>query len=163
MDRRLFEFAVYSSLLLLKKSFYAFFLTAVYLAFIPLVYYTTNKRLGGVSTTSPPRPGVYSGPGVKSGKYGKFRLAKQQLCTCITLFCTFLCRHCTTTKWTRLLSSFVEDVNTRQRLSFSFPEPRYSLLEFSSRKNCQKNVIKFEAAQLYLLSDVFVVVAFVVA
>ena len=22
-----------------------------------------------------------------------FRLAKQQLCTCITLFCTFLCRH----------------------------------------------------------------------
>ena len=24
-------------------------------------------------------------------------LAKQQLCTCITLFCTFLCRRCTTT------------------------------------------------------------------
>ena len=46
VDRRLFEFAVYSSLLLLKKSFYAFFLTAVYLAFIPLVYYTINKRLG---------------------------------------------------------------------------------------------------------------------
>ena len=66
----MFEFAVYSSLLLLKKSFYAFFSTAVYLAFIPLVYYTTNKLLGGVSTTSPPRPGVYSGPGVKSRKYG---------------------------------------------------------------------------------------------
>ena len=23
--------------------------------------------------------------------------SKQQFCTCITLFCTFLCRHCTTT------------------------------------------------------------------
>ena len=156
MDWRLFEFAVYSSLLLLKKSFYAFFLTAVYLAFIPLVYYTTNKRLGGVSTTSPPRHGV------KSRKHGKFRLAKQQLCTRITLFWTFLCRHCTTTTWTRLLSSFVEDVNTRQRLSFFFPEPRYSLLQLRSTKNCQKNAIKFEAAQLYLLSDVFIAVAVVV-
>ena len=28
-----------------------------------------------------------------------FRLAKQQLCTCIMLFCTFLCRQCTTTTW----------------------------------------------------------------
>ena len=26
---------------------------------------------------------------------GWFRLAKQQLCTYITLFCTFLCRRCT--------------------------------------------------------------------
>ena len=42
------NFAVYSSLLLLKKSFYAFFWTAVYLDFIPLVHYTTDKRLGGV-------------------------------------------------------------------------------------------------------------------
>ena len=41
------NFAVYSSLLLLKKSFYAFFLTAVYLDFIPLVHYTTDRRLGG--------------------------------------------------------------------------------------------------------------------
>ena len=24
---------------------------------------------------------------------------KQQLCTCSTFFCTFLCRHCTTTTW----------------------------------------------------------------
>ena len=77
MDRGLFEFAFFSGLLLLKKSFYPLFLTAMYLALIPLVYYTTNKRLGGgggggggVSTTSPPRPGVYSGPGVKSRKYG---------------------------------------------------------------------------------------------
>ena len=66
-----------------------------------------------------------------------FRLAKQQLCTCITLFCTFLCRRCTTTTWKCLISRFVEDVKTRQRLSFSFPELWYSLLEFNSRKICQ--------------------------
>ena len=29
---------------------------------------------------------------------------------------------------------FVEDVNTRQRPSFSFPELKYSPLEFNSRK-----------------------------
>lgn len=44
-----------------------------------------------------------------------------------------LCRHCTTKKWKRLILSFVEDVNTR-RLSFPFPEIRYSLLEFNSTK-----------------------------
>ena len=29
---------------------------------------------------------------------------KQQLCTCITLFCTFLCRRCTATTWNFLMS-----------------------------------------------------------
>ena len=71
-------------------------------------------------------------------KSNRFRLAKQQLCTCITLFCTFLCRHCTTTMWNVLIPPFLENVNTRPRLSFSFPELRYSLLEFNSRKKlCQ--------------------------
>ena len=28
-------------------------------------------------------------------KSNRFLLTKQQLCTCITLFCTFLCRRCT--------------------------------------------------------------------
>ena len=69
-------------------------------------------------------------------KSSRFRLAKQQICTCITLFSTFLCRHCTTTTWNFLFSRFVEDVNTRQRPSFSFTELRYSLLEFNSRKIC---------------------------
>ena len=55
-------------------------------------------------------------------KSNRFWLAKQQLCTCITLFCTFLCSHCTTTTWKWLISRFVEDANTRQRLPFSFPE-----------------------------------------
>ena len=36
------------------------------------------------------------------------------------------------------ISRFVEDVNTRQRLAFSFSELCYSCLEFNSRKkNCQ--------------------------
>ena len=54
----------------------------------------------------------------------------QQLCTCITLFCAFLCCHCITMTWKCLFLRFlhVEDVYTR--LSFSFPELRYSLLEF---------------------------------
>ena len=55
-------------------------------------------------------------------KSNRFILAKQQLCTCITLS-----RHCTITTWNCLISRFVEDVNTRQRLSFSFPELWYSL------------------------------------
>ena len=38
-------------------------------------------------------------------KSNGFILAKQQLCTGITLFCTFLCRHCTTTTWKCLISS----------------------------------------------------------
>ena len=34
-------------------------------------------------------------------KRNRLRLAKKkkQICTCITLFCTLLCRHCTTTTW----------------------------------------------------------------
>ena len=31
-------------------------------------------------------------------KKNRFRV-KQQLCSCITFFCSFLCRHCTTTTW----------------------------------------------------------------
>ena len=36
------------------------------------------------------------------------------------LFCTFLCRRCTTLTWKCLISRFVEDLNTRQRLCFRF-------------------------------------------
>ena len=52
-------------------------------------------------------------------KSNRFRLAKQQLCTCITLFCTFLCRRCTTTTWDCLISRFMWNVNWR-RFSFFF-------------------------------------------
>ena len=40
------------------------------------------------------------------------------------LFCTFLCRHCMTSRWKCLISLFVEGENTKG-LSFSFPELRY--------------------------------------
>ena len=58
-----------------------------------------------------------------------FRSAKQQLCTCTTLFqFTFLCRHCTTTTRKCLFSRFDEDVNTRHTMTFFFfskqPSPR---------------------------------------
>ena len=71
-------------------------------------------------------------------KSNGFKLAKQQLYTCITLFCTFLCRHYTTTTWKCANSRFVEDLNTTgQRLSFSFLELWDSLLELNFRNNCQ--------------------------
>ena len=69
-------------------------------------------------------------------KSNRFRLAKQQLCTCITLFCTLLCRHYMTATWKCFISRFVEDVNTRQRLLFLFLELWYCVLEFNSRKIC---------------------------
>ena len=67
-------------------------------------------------------------------KSNRFRLAKQQLCTCITLFCTLASRRCTTTTGKCLISRFVEDWNTRQQLSFSFPELWHSPLEFKFKK-----------------------------
>ena len=59
-------------------------------------------------------------------------LSKQQIYTCTTLFCTFLYRHWTTTTWKCLISLFVEDVNTRQPLSCSFPALGYSPFKFNS-------------------------------
>ena len=97
---------------------------------------------------------------------------KKQICTCVTLFCTLLCRHCSTTTWKFLISRFVEDVNNGQRLSFSFPELWYSLLQFNSRKkNCQhltnwtrwNNHDRFSGARRHFLSVVFVVIVFVFA
>ena len=52
--------------------------------------------------------------------------------------CTFLCRRWTTATWNCPFSRFVDDVNTRQRLYFSFPQLRYSPLEFNSRKSRQQ-------------------------
>ena len=66
----------------------------------------------------------------------RFRSTKQQLCTCVTPFCTFLSRRCTNTTLKYLISCFVEDGNTRQ-LSFSFPELLNSPLEINSKKTCQ--------------------------
>ena len=104
-------------------------------------------------------------------KHNRCRLAKQQLCTCTTPFCSFLCRRWTATTWNCLISRFVDDVNTRQRPFFSFFELWCSPLEFNSRKflNIWRierhgiRAIKFEAARTRFLTDVFVTVAVDVA
>ena len=61
------------------------------------------------------------------------RLAKQQLCTWITLFCKFHCRLCTTTTWKCLIS---RTCGRREQKAtfFFFPKLQYSLVEFNSRK-----------------------------
>ena len=60
------------------------------------------------------------------------RLEKQQLCTWITLFSTFLGHRCTTMTRTFLISHFVEDGNTTQQCSFSSPELSYCPLQVNS-------------------------------
>ena len=70
--------------------------------------------------------------GNENGKKQQVSLAKQQLCTCITLFCTFF------STWKCLVLRFVEDVNKRHQLSFSFLELWYCRpLKFKSKKICQ--------------------------
>ena len=98
-------------------------------------------------------------------------LAKTHPCTCITPFCTFLSRRCTTTTWKCVISRFVGDGNTRQQLPFSFHELWCSPLEFNSKtfaniwwiKRDGISAITFEAARIHFLRDVFVAVAVVVA
>ena len=62
-------------------------------------------------------------------KSNRFGLAKQQLCTCITLFCTFLSRRCTTATWN--FPPYMEWVNTAQTFSFSFSWLRYGPFGFN--------------------------------
>ena len=81
----------------------------------------------------------------------------KQLCTCIALFRRFLCRLCTTTTWKSLISRFVENGNTEQQISFSFPELWYKPLEINSKKitniwrikRDRISAIKFEEARLF--------------
>ena len=95
-------------------------------------------------------------------KCTRFRLAKQQLCTCIALFCTFLNRLCTTTTWKCLISRSLEDGN------FSWTLIQYFRIQLQLQINLPIrrdgiSAIKFEAARIDFLSDVFVAVAVVVA
>ena len=82
--------------------------------------YLTEVTFGYVLKTLRCDDGDSNGNG--NVKKAGLRLAKQQLCTCITLFCTFLCRHSTTTAWKCLISRFMEDVNKllRNFLQFLF-------------------------------------------
>ena len=94
--------------------------------------------------------GSFSKDDSDGNRNGK-KAIKQQLCSYMTFLCLFFffffffCRHCTTTTWKCPISRFVEDVNTKERLSFYFPELPY---RFKSRKICE---IKFEAGRVHFL------------
>ena len=55
-------------------------------------------------------------------KSNRFISEKQQLCTCIRLFCTFFSRRCTTATWNFLISRtrFTKYANTTQKFPFPF-------------------------------------------
>ena len=82
------------------------------------IYFISSKLYRNVRELKQRRPRRQRGRQKSNG----VRLAKEKLCTCITLFYTFLCCRCMTTMWNCLIWRFVEDVNTRQWPSFSFSE-----------------------------------------
>ena len=82
------------------------------------IYFISSKLYRNVRELKQRRPRRQRGRQKSNG----VRLAKEKLCTCITLFYTFLCCRCMTTMWNCLIWHFVEDVNTRQWPSFSFSE-----------------------------------------
>ena len=95
--------------------------------------------------------------------------AKQQLCTCSTHYCTFFCRHCTTTAWKSLISRFMEDMNKQQRIFLSLSKlecsPKKSTPgKFTYNWNFQRigiSATKFEKPWIHFKSDVFAAVAVV--
>ena len=104
-------------------------------------------------------------------KSNRFRLTKQQRCTCITLFCIHFLAVVAGATWKCLISRFVEDGNTRQQLSFCFPELWYCPVEFNSKKlptfvrikRDGISALKFDVARIHFLSDVLIAVAVLVA
>ena len=68
------------------------------------------------------------------------RLAKQQRCTCITLFCTFPCRHCTTTMWKCLNFTFCRGREHKTTTFFFFS---WTLIQ-SFRIQLQKKLPTFD-------------------
>ena len=71
------------------------------------------------------------------------RMGQQELCTCITLFCTFLCHHCTTTTSKCLVQHFMENANKRRgvfpslsKLECSRQEINFS--KFAYISHCQR-------------------------
>ena len=105
-------------------------------------------------------------------KRHKSRLAKQQLCTWITLFCTFLCCHKITTTQNCLILRFVENMNARQRFSNSlFLKVRYytvlenstpaKLININGQQWLGIRAMNFETAWKHFLWNVFATVVVV--
>ena len=107
----------------------------------------------------------------KQQKRYRFRLAKPQLCTCITffLYISLPSLYDYNMKLPICNFTFWGAGNTRQQLSFSFPELWYSPLESTPKKftsiwrikRDRISVIKSRAASIHFLSDVSVAVAVV--
>ena len=103
-------------------------------------------------------------------KSDRFRLAKQQLCACITpfLYISLQSLHDCDVKLFNF--TFLENVNTRQRLSCSFPELRLWSPLVSEKfatiwwiEQDTINTMKPEVVRIHFSSDVFVTVAVLVA
>ena len=62
-------------------------------------------------------------------------MIKKQLCTCITLFSTFLWSHCTTTTWNLLIWRFMEDVDIQRRIFLYLCWTWIKSLRINSRKS----------------------------
>ena len=103
----------------------------------------------------------------------RFRLVKQQLRTCITPFYTFLFCHFTTATWKCLISRTLKRTWTRTTLFF-FPWTSLRSFRIQLQKKIARiwpmerdrdrvSAMKFEAARLHFISDVFVAVVDVVA
>jgi len=88
--------------------------------------------------------------------------AKQQLCTCIRLFCTFLFRLCTTNLRKCLILCFMEDVNKRRRILLSLSKLECGLQEINSREYIclhSKFSERLKKTRIHLKRGVFAAVA----
>ena len=101
-------------------------------------------------------------------KSNRFYYAKQQLCTCITLFCTFLYRPCTTTTWKcnskfyggrkQATTNLFFSLNLSAVLKKSTPGKFAYTCHF---KQIGINATKIEKTGIHFKTDVFAAVAFV--
>ena len=94
-------------------------------------------------------------------KSNRFISAKQRLCTCMTLFCTFLNRSCKSASWNFLISRdwwtlhnnfLFLFLNSDTVLSDSSPDDFAKILQ--TKWNWIRSM-KFETVRIHLLSDVF--------
>ena len=103
-------------------------------------------------------------------KSNRFRLAKQHLCTCITLFCTFVCFFAATARLRREKLSFHVLCGTRTQDSdflFLFQNFDKVFQNSTPEKNRQRgrierdgiSSIKFETVRIHFLKEVFEAVA----
>ena len=101
-------------------------------------------------------------------KSNRFRLTKQQLCSCITLliFVHFFLPSLHDYDVKMRIFTFCGRREHKERFSSSVPELRFRLSEFSSRKNLptfdELKEMEQDAARLHFVGDLFVVAVVVV-